>query len=96
VNVLVTYDVRTDSAEGAKRLRQVAKICENYGVRVQNSVFECTVDSAQLVKFRQQVTEAMDLGKDSLRIYYLGKGWVKNVEHHGAKDPLDVQGPLVV
>lgn len=96
MNILVTYDVATGDKEGERRLRRVAKICEDHGVRVQNSVFECTVDTAQLVLFRAKLLAIIKAEEDSLRIYRLGKGFEKNVEHHGAKVPTDVQGSLVV
>lgn len=97
MNILVTYDVSTTDSQGAKRLRQVAKICENHGVRVQNSVFECTVDWAEFITFRAALLGIMKPELDSLRIYRLGKGFEKkNIEHYGAKAALDVQGALVV
>lgn len=94
--VLVTYDVRTDTPAGAKRLRRIAKICENYGQRVQNSVFECLVDPAQWVALRGQLIAAMQQEEDSLRFYFLGKEWSRRVEHIGAKPSYDPEGPLLV
>ena len=55
--MLITYDVNTTTPAGAKRLRQVAKLCEKYGIRVQNSVFEVLVDGAQLVKLKARLSE---------------------------------------
>lgn len=83
--VLVTYDVETMTAEGRKRLRKVAKICVNYGQRVQNSVFECVLEPALFVSVKKQLEEVVDLEKDSLRFYHLGAKWDKKVEHLGAK-----------
>ncbi len=94
--VLVTYDVNTESAIGRKRLRQVAKICENYGQRVQNSVFECLVDPAQWAVLRRQLIDKIKGDKDSLRFYFLGKNWKKRVEHSGAKNTYDPEGTLIV
>lgn len=94
--VLVTYDVRTDTASGQKRLRKVAKICENFGQRVQNSVFECLVDPAQWTVLRKRLTDVTDQRQDSLRFYFLGKNWKKRVEHVGAKETYDPEGPLVI
>lgn len=94
--VLVTYDVNTETPAAQKRLRHVAKICENRGQRVQNSVFECLVDPAQWVQLRQNLVDTIDPGKDSLRFYFLGSNWKRRVEHVGAKPAYDPQGPLIV
>lgn len=94
--VLVCYDVRTDSAEGRKRLRRVAKACENFGQRVQNSVFECLLEPAHWVQFKAKLLEITNLEEDSLRFYMLGKNWERRVEHHGAKPTYNPQGLLLV
>ena len=78
--VLVTYDVNTETAAGRKRLRRVAKMCVNYGQRVQNSVFECLLDAAQYVVFKSKLTALIDPQKDSLRFYQLGNNYRKKVE----------------
>jgi len=83
--VLITYDVETTSPEGRKRLRQVAKACTNQGQRVQNSVFECVLDPAQLAFLRNKLLKIIDTETDSLRFYYLGNNWQKKVDHFGAK-----------
>ena len=94
--VLVTYDVRTSEPGGARRLRRVAKVCRNFGQRVQFSVFECLVDPAQWVRLRQQLIDEIDEEADSLRFYFLGANWRGRVEHVGAKASLDQEGPLIV
>lgn len=89
--VLVTYDVNVTSDGGQKRLRNVAKICLDYGMRVQNSVFECEVDPDKFVTLKNELLKAYDPKKDSLRFYFLGKKGRQKVEHLGAKpspDPL--------
>jgi len=93
--ILITYDINTETSAGEKRLRKVAKVCQNYGQRVQNSVFECLVDSAQLTQLKQRLTELIDIEKDSLRFYHLGDKWSSRVEHIGAKASIDLAGPLV-
>jgi CRISPR-associated protein Cas2 len=92
--VLVTYDVNTETAEGKRRLRRVAKECVNYGQRVQNSVFECLVDPAQFAKLKHSLCTMIDEDKDSLRFYYLGKNWKRRVEHFGTKEGYDPEGLL--
>lgn len=94
--VLVTYDVATAGAEGQARLRRVAKICQNYGQRVQDSVFECLVDPAQFVKLKRELLNVMDEKEDSLRFYFLGANWQRRVEHVGAKHSYDPQGIIMV
>ena len=83
--VLITYDVNTGDAAGRRRLRQIAKQCVNYGQRVQNSVFECMLDSAQCRLLQAKLLSIMDQEKDSLRFYYLGKRYESKIEHFGAK-----------
>ena len=93
--VLVSYDVSTVDRHGQRRLRRVAKICTNYGQRVQFSVFECLVDPAQWAILRQQLIDAIDPERDSLRFYYLGSNWKRRVEHVGAKPGIDQEGLLL-
>lgn len=93
--VLVTYDVNTESPEGRRRLRHVAKICRNYGQRVQFSVFECLVDPAQFVVLRNALIDVMDPETDSVRFYFLGSNWKRRVEHIGARAGYDLEGFLV-
>lgn len=94
--VLVSYDVAATEEGGQRRLRRVAKACQDYGQRVQFSVFECIVDPAQWAVLKQRLIDEIDPEKDSLRFYYLGSNWASRVEHIGAKEAIDQQGPLIV
>ena len=94
--VLVSYDVATTSKGGTRRLRRIAKVCTDYGQRVQFSVFECVVDPAQWTLMRQKLIKIIDEEQDSLRFYFLGANWKHRVEHVGAKEVIDVEGPLIV
>ena len=95
--VLVSYDVSTIDRAGRRRLRRVAKLCKDYGQRVQNSVFECDIDPAQLAELKHCLLDEIDEAQDSLRFYYLGKNWHRKVEHFGAKETPDLLGdPLIV
>jgi CRISPR-associated protein Cas2 len=93
--VLITYDVNTETEAGKKRLRKVAKACEDYGQRVQNSVFECILEPAMLKKLQSKLAKLINPDVDSLRYYYLGDEWRKRVEHVGAKAGIDLEGPLI-
>jgi CRISPR-associated protein Cas2 len=93
--VVVAYDVNTESEKGRRRLRRVAKVCENCGQRVQNSVFECLVDAAQWTQVRARLVEEISQEDDSLRFYFLGDNWRRRVEHVGTKASYDPQGPLI-
>jgi len=84
------------SEGGKRRLRRVAKICKNYGQRVQCSVFECIVDPAQLANLRNKLVEVINPEKDSLRFYFLGSNWRHKVEHVGTKEVVDLEGAIVV
>lgn len=94
--VVVSYDVSTMDSAGRRRLRRVSKLCESYGQRVQNSVFECLVDTAKWTQLKHSLLDIVELSEDSLRFYYLGSNHKKNVEHHGIKKVPDLQAPLVV
>lgn len=93
--MLVTYDVSMKDETGAKRLRKIAKLCRNYGQRVQFSVFEIEVDPAQWTMLKYQLLKTIDNAVDSLRFYNLGSNWERRVEHVGAKPAMDMNGPLI-
>ena len=94
--VLITYDVDFSEPKGAKRLRKVAKICEKYGVRVQNSVFEMIVDPAQLTQVKIAIKQAIDENIDSIRIYHLGSKWDNKIEKIGAEKGFSQDQPLIL
>lgn len=81
--VLITYDVNTADPGGQTRLRKVAKICEDYGQRVQHSVFECVVTPALYIDLKEKLKKTIHHEKDSLRFYMLGKNWKKSLELEG-------------
>lgn len=93
--VLVSYDVATSMDGGEKRLRRVARACQDYGQRVQYSVFEIEVDPATWTTLRRRLLDEIDADTDSLRFYFLGANWQRRVEHVGAKPATDLNGPLV-
>lgn len=93
--MLVTYDVSTETSAGRRRLRRVARACLDFGQRVQNSVFECEVDPAQWTALRARLIAEIEPAEDSLRFYRLGADGRRRVEHVGAKQQLDLEGPLV-
>ena len=93
---LITYDVATSTPDGTRRLRQVAKACLDYGQRVQCSVFECQVDSADWVTLKHHLVLIIAPAHDSLRYYCLGKLWKRRVEHVGTESADDLDGPLIV
>ena len=94
--VLITYDVNTETAQGKRRLRQVAKQCLNYGQRVQNSVFECIMDEAKCREVQHIIEQIIDKEKDSLRFYYLGNNYKNKVVHIGTKESFDVEDTLII
>lgn len=94
--VLITYDVNTENAAGRRRLRQIAKQCVNYGQRVQNSVFECLLDTAQCKQLQTSLLGIMDKERDSLRFYYLGKRYENKIEHFGCKATYMPEEPMIL
>lgn len=93
--MLITYDIATPDSAGQRRLRRVARLCQDVGQRVQYSVFECKVDPAQWAILRSRLMEEIDENTDSLRFYRLGSNWRSRVEHVGSKKSYDPDGPLV-
>ena len=94
--VLVTYDVDYNDVSSAKRLRKIAKICENFGVRVQKSVFEMLVEPEQFITLRNRLLKEMDSKKDSIRFYMLGKNWERKVEHYGVVATYEQGGTIML
>lgn len=94
--VLVTYDVTVTEGDGARRLRQVATACRDFGQRVQYSVFEIELDPAQWTNLKARLESIIDKRHDSLRYYYLGANWQRRVEHVGAKPATDLNAPLIL
>ncbi|MGP6139357.1 CRISPR-associated endonuclease Cas2 [Jeotgalibaca sp. A127] len=92
---LVTYDVSVSDKAGRTRLRKVSKVCQNYGQRVQNSVFECIVDNTQLTELKIKLLEIIDTNVDSLRVYNIGNNHKNKVEHFGTKKALDLEDVLL-
>ena len=94
--VLVAYDVSTQDAAGRKRLRRVAQECENFGVRVQKSLFECVLRDQDWVRLKARLLNEYDKNQDSLRFYFLDELSRSRTEHHGIRRPTDLTGPLVI
>ena len=95
--ILITYDVSVITSEGRKRLRQMSKTCLNYGMRVQNSVFECEITPDKWVTLKDELLGIFDEKEDSLRFYRLGSKWQSKVEHYGTKAVPDVlRDPLIL
>lgn len=94
--VLITYDVNTETAEGRKRLRQIARQCVNYGQRVQNSVFECYLDAAGLRRVESILEKMIEPETDSLRFYMLGNHYKNKVRHIGVKPSYSIDDALII
>ena len=94
--VLISYDVSTGGEAGKKRLRKVAKECQNHAQRVQNSVFEANLDYSTFMKLKDRLEKIIDKEKDSLRFYYLGNNWSRRIEHVGAKETYNSEGILII
>ncbi|MGB2867106.1 MAG: CRISPR-associated endonuclease Cas2 [Bacteroidota bacterium] len=94
--VLVSYDVSTKTASGIHRLRKIAEVCLDYGLRVQDSVYECNIDPAHWESLKEQLLSMYEPKEDSLRFYFLGSNWQRRVEHYGTKEIKDIEDPLIV
>lgn len=93
--LVVTYDVDTTNPAGARRLHRVAKICERYGVRVQNSVFEILVDAAQSVLLKADLEQEIDPKSDSVRFYTIGNAYQHKIEAIGKQSTVQTGKPLM-
>ncbi len=96
LDVLVAYDVSTETREGRRRLRKVATTCCGFGQRVQNSVFECRLTQAQLEEMEARLLEIIDLAEDRLRLYELPSNYDRAVRIHGLKPEHDLRKPLII
>ncbi len=96
MNILVTYDVKTETPEGRKRLRRVAKTCLGYGQRVQWSVFECSLDPSNLERFKMKLLKIISMDEDSLRIYKLHGDRENAVEAWGLDRYHDFSDTLIL
>ena len=94
--LVVTYDVNTETPDGAKRLRAVAKLCERYGMRVQNSVFEVLVDGAQLAVLKESLLQTIDIKHDSVRFYRLGNNYQNRIEKMGCTPTVEAGKELIL
>ena len=94
--VLITYDVDTISETGSKRLRKVAKVCQDYGQRVQNSVFECRLTEAQFIIVKNKIENIINMELDNVRFYFLGNNWPRRIEVLGRKNDVDLDGELII
>ena len=94
--ILITYDVSTVEKPGRRRLRRVAQACEDYGTRVQKSVFECQVGQTEWVQLRDRLLREIKAEEDSLRFYYLDETAKQKIEHHGVAKPIDLTEPLIL
>lgn len=94
--VAVSYDINTEDAAGRRRLRRIAKACQDYGQRVQFSIFECEVSPARWVELRARLLAILDPKVDSLRFYNLGADGQRRIEHVGTRPPLDLDAPLLL
>jgi CRISPR-associated protein Cas2 len=94
--ILITYDVSTIELAGRRRLRRVAQACEDYGTRVQKSVFECQVGQKEWARLRDRLLSEIDRTKDSLRFYFLDEKATARTEHHGTSKPIDLTEPLIL
>lgn len=94
--ILITYDVQTETAAGQRRLRRVARLCQDYGQRVQNSVFECILSEVQLAELKNKLLNVMDTQNDSIRIYFLNRSENRRIITLGKDDSINVEGTLII
>lgn len=94
--ILITYDVQTETHEGEKRLRKVARLCQDYGQRVQNSVFECILTDVQLADLKNRLQQVIDTVNDSIRIYYLNRNENRRIVTLGKNNTTDIEGTLII
>lgn len=94
--IVITYDINTEDAAGQNRLRKIAKQCVNYGQRVQNSVFECSLDASQYRLLQATLCDIIDPEQDSLCFYNLGNHYHSKIERFGCKHPYTADDTLII
>ena len=94
--IIVCYDVNTETREGRRRLRRVAKVCEGVGQRVQKSVFECRVDRMQYEDLERRLLAEINDKEDNLRLYRLAESKGCEVKEHGVFRATNFEAPMVV
>ena len=94
--IVVCYDVKTNNSDGRKRLRHIAKLCRDYGQRVQLSVFEISLSTTDWIYLKNRILEEMNENEDSVRFYYLGENAKERIEHMGIKPSVDYDDPIIV
>jgi CRISPR-associated protein Cas2 len=93
--VIVAYDISTKSPHGKRRLKHIAKICQDHGIRVQKSIFECSLPYSHFLSLRTQLLEWLDPSSDSLRFYFLSEYSENRVEIYGSSRSIDLLEPLL-
>ena len=96
MNVLIAYDVATESTGGRRRLRKIAQACQDFGQRVQKSVFECQVNEMQMEQLERVLLAEIDDTQDNLRFYRITESAHLRVKQYGVFRAVDFEGPLVL
>ena len=94
--IVITYDVNTTTTDGERRLRRTAKLCEKYGIRVQNSVFEVLVDTAQLTALKHELSKIINEKEDSVRFYRLGNTYKNRIDTMGKTSVIEQGEPMIL
>lgn len=94
--IVLTYDIETLDEGGSKRLRKVAKVCESYGIRVQNSTFELLIDPAQYAQLKIKIGKIIDEKTDSVRFYRLGSSWHGKIETLGVTPKVRQEDTIIL
>lgn len=96
MEILIAYDVATDTRDGQRRLRKVAQLCVAHGQRVQKSVFECSLSDVQLERLLFRLLQVIDDQTDSLRVYRLREPRSRFVQVYGVRPEISFNDPLIV
>jgi CRISPR-associated protein Cas2 len=96
LNILISYDVSTETAAGRRRLRKVAQACQDFGQRVQKSVFECSVNEAQFEEVVRRLLDIIEKTEDSLRVYRLTEPKDKHLHVYGVDGTINFDEPLIL
>jgi CRISPR-associated protein Cas2 len=89
--VVVTYDITDD-----KRRVYVSDELENFGARVNFSVFECHLEPESLSELKKRLAEKIESTEDNVRYYILCDACLKKVEVHGKAQVTQDTGYTVV
>lgn len=96
MDLVVAYDIKTETPAGQRRLSRVAAVCSRYGERVQLSLFECRLDEVRTRMLLNELADTIDSDEDSVCMYLLPQGFDHCRRRLGRPSSHDVGAPWLL